>query len=100
MRALTREDLDDVTVLQLAAQRNDTAIYLGPGASIANGRVNGICKVDRRSASRQLNDLAHRREGVNVLRIEVELQRLDEVLGIRVILRFANKRQEKLFDRL
>ena len=76
------EDLDDVAVLELVAQRHHLAVHPGPDALVADLGVDGVGEVDGRRAAGQHLDLALRREAVHLLRVEVELQRLQELARV------------------
>ena len=77
-----RHDLDDVAVLQVRAQRHHRAVDAGADALMADVGVDRVGEVDGRGAARQRLHLAARGEAVDLLRVEVDLQVLDELLRI------------------
>ena len=90
------DDLHDVAILNLAAKRNHAAIDAGAGAGVTHFRVNHVSKVDGRRAAWQLNDLTHWRKRINVLRIEIELQRVEKILRVFYFLGPLNERSQRL----
>ena len=81
-----RHDLDDVAVLQVRPQRHHRAVDAGADALMADVGVNRVGEVDRSGAARQRLHLAPGREAVDLLRVEVDLQVLDELLRIADLL--------------
>ena len=77
-----RDDLDDVAVLQARAERHHLAVDARADALVADVGVDRVGEVDRRRAARQRLDQPLRREGVDLLRIELDLQVLDELLRV------------------
>ena len=77
-----RDDLDDVAVLEPRAERHHLAVDARAHALPADVGMNRIREIDRRGAPRKGFDLPLGREGVDLLRIEVDLQVLDELLRI------------------
>ena len=75
-------DLDDVAVVQRRAQRHDAAVHLGADAGLAHVGVNGVGEVDGRGVARQHDHLAARREGVDLLRVQVHLEGGHELAGV------------------
>src|SRR5947207_14350758 len=73
VRVWRSDDLHDIAILNLTTKRRHSAVDSGPGARIPHFRVNQVSKVDGRCASRQLNHLPHGSEGIDILRIEIEL---------------------------
>ena len=55
-------------------QRDDAAVDLGADAGVADVAVNRVSEIDRRRFARQHDHLAARREGVDLLRVQVHLQ--------------------------
>ena len=74
------DDLDCLTVLQLRAQRRQTPIDLGGDAAVADIRVHRVGEVDHRGAARQSQDLALRREDVDLVREKIDPHALEELL--------------------
>src|SRR5688572_31460874 len=77
-----RDDLDDVAVLQARAERNHPPVDAGADALIADVGVNGVGEIDGGCSARQRSHLALRREDVDLLRIQVDLEVLQELLRI------------------
>src|SRR6266702_8683711 len=77
-----REDLDDIATVQLESQRNHAPVYFGSNARVPDLGVDRIGKIDGRRITRQHYDFAFRREGVNLLRIEIDLQSGKKLIGI------------------
>jgi len=96
MRIRTSDDLNHVAVLNRRSQGNHPAIHARAGAGVAHFRVNHVSEIDRRRAARQLNDLAHRSKGVNILRVEIELERIDEFARVLHFLRPFDQRTQHL----
>ena len=67
-------DLHDVAVAQRRAQRHDAAVHLGAHAGVADIGVDGVGEIDGRGVARQHHHFAARREGVDLLGVEVHLQ--------------------------
>ena len=78
VRALGGEDLDDLSVLQRVVERHHAAIDLGADAAMPDLGVDAIRKVDRRRVGRQVDDVASRREDVDLVLEEVDLDRVEE----------------------
>ncbi len=81
-----RHDLDDVAVLQARAQRHHAAVDARADALVADVGVDAVREVDRRRAARQRPHFALRREDVDLLRIEIDLQVLQELLRVADLL--------------
>ena len=81
-----RDDLDDVAVLEAGAQRHHLAVHARANTAVADVGVNGVREVHRRRAARQRLHLAPRREDVDLLGIEVDLQVVDELLRVADLL--------------
>ena len=77
-----RDDLDDIAVLKAAAERNHPAVDAGANALVADVRVDHVREIHGRGAARQRADLAFRREDVDVLGVQIDLQVLEEFLRI------------------
>ena len=72
---------------QLRLERHQAAVDPRPDAAVAHLGVDGVGEVDRRRAGRQRDDLALGREDVDLVLLQVELQRLEEldrVVGLAV----------------
>ena len=80
--ACLRDDLDDVAVFEVGAERHHLAVDAGADALVANVGVNGIGEIDRRGPPREGLDLALGCEGVDLLGVQLHLQALDELLRI------------------
>ena len=96
MGICSRQNLDDIAVLNLRAQWNHPTVDARARAGIADFRVNRIGEVNSRRAARQLNHFAHRRESVNVFRIEIELQGIKKIARVFDILRPFHERAQSL----
>src|SRR5688500_7671387 len=81
-----RDDLDDVAVLQPAAERHHLPVDACADTLVADVRVDAVREIDRGGAARQRAHLAFRREDVHLLRIEVDLQVLQELLRVTDLL--------------
>ena len=74
-------DLNGLAVLQLCPQWYEAPVDLRRDATIANARVHGVGEVNRRSALGQRHDVALGGEYVNLVREQVDLDALQELLG-------------------
>ena len=81
-----RQDLHHVAVLEVVLQLHDAAVYLGAHAGVADVAMDGVRKIDGRRLARQRNHLAHRRERVNFLRVQIHLERGNELARIAHLL--------------
>lgn len=72
------ENLNNLAVHDMLVEGNDLAISLGAGCGIANLAVDSICEVDRRRILGELDDIAFRREGKNVILEEIDLESLEK----------------------
>ncbi len=79
MRALGRDDLDDVAVLELVVERHEPVVDLRADAAVADVGVDAVGEVERRGARRQFLDVAFRREDEDLVLEDVELHALDEL---------------------
>ena len=77
-----RDDFDDVAVFQLRTERHHLAVDPGADAAMADVGVDGVREVDESRAAGQRLHFAFRREGVDLLGVEVQLQVLDELLRV------------------
>ncbi len=96
MRTLRSDDLNHVAVLNRRSQGNHPAIHARAGARVAYFRVNHVSEIDRRRPARQLDDLAHGSKRVNILRIEIELECVDEFARVLHFLRPFDQRAQHL----
>ena len=76
------EDLDDVAVLQLVAQGDHLPVHPGPDALVAHLGVDGVGEVDGGGAAREHLDLTRGGEAVHLLGVEVELEGVQELVGV------------------
>ena len=67
-------------------QRHDAAVHLRAHAGVADVAVNRVREIDRRRLARQHDHLAHGREGVNFLRVQIHLERGHELARIAHLL--------------
>src|SRR5262249_59627795 len=81
-----RHDLNHIAVLNLVLQRNDLSVDLCAGALIADLRVNRIGEINGRGVARQLDDFPLRREGQDLFREEIELERIQKLARVRNVL--------------
>jgi hypothetical protein len=65
-------------------------------AGVTDLRVNHVGEVNGRGPARELDDFAHRGEGIHVLRVEVELEAFEEVARVLDLLRPLDQRAEPL----
>ena len=81
-----REDFDDVAVAQPRAERHHLAVDPCADALVADVGVNRVGEIDRRRIARKRLDLSPRREDVDLFRIELDLQVLQELLRVAHLL--------------
>src|SRR5438105_2502399 len=79
------QDFDNVAAVQLVTQRNHASVDLGAYTGMANFGVDGVSEVHRCSVSRQDQDLPFRSKRVDLLRVEVNLESIQKLAGIRYI---------------
>jgi hypothetical protein len=79
------ENLDGVTVGQLALQRDQTAVDSGTDASVPDLGMHGVGEVHRGTALRKADHVTLRSEDENLLRTEFEAQGLQELAGLLVL---------------
>src|SRR5256885_3373031 len=82
VRSPRGQDLHDLPVLQLVVERNHAAVDLGPDAAVADLGVDAVGKVDGRRVRRQGDHVAARREDVDLVLEQVDLDRVQERLGV------------------
>ena len=80
--AVLGDNFDDVAIRQGMAQRHHLSVDLGADALVADRGVNGVGEIHRRGATRQRHHLPLRREGVHLVRVEVDLERGEEFRGL------------------
>ena len=80
---LGRNDLDLVSIGQLAPQRQQAPVDLGADAAVADLRVDRIGKVDRGRAARQSDQVALRRKGEDLVGEHLEPRVLEKFLRSR-----------------
>src|SRR3546814_2277466 len=73
--------LDWLAIAQMRVERFELTIEPRGDAAIAEFRMHGVSEVDWRSAALQLADLATRREYINLIRKQVDLDVVDEEIG-------------------
>ena len=81
-----RRDLDDVAVVQFGAQRHQPAVHPRAAAVMAEFRVNAIGEVERRRAAGERQHVALGREHVDLVGIEIDLERAQEGARVRHLL--------------
>ena len=75
------EDFDDLAILDVVIERDDTAIGLGSGCGIADLAMDGVGEVDGRRFFRELDDVTFRGEGEDVVFEEFDFETFHE-LGV------------------
>ena len=86
--ALARAHLDDIAVLQYVVKSDYAPVDARPDHGVADAGVYGVGKVYRRRAGRQVYDVAGGREDKDLVGKHVDLQVVDELGGVRLLLRF------------
>src|ERR1700690_1990568 len=76
------DDFDDVAGVKLVAKRDHASVDFRPGATVPDLGVNRVGEIDGRRLARQHQNLALRRKGVDLFRVEVDFQRGEELVGI------------------
>ncbi len=76
------DDLDDLAGGDDVVDGDDAVVHLAAHHAVADGRVDGIGKVDAGGTGRQVDDIALRGEGEDLLRQQVALQVVQQVAGI------------------
>ena len=77
-----RGDFDDIAVAQAVPQRDDAAVHLCGGRRVAHVGVDGVGEVDRGGVLGQHDDFALGGEGVDLLRVQVDLEGRHELVGV------------------
>src|SRR6266542_2701862 len=77
------EDLDRLAVLERVLQRHQPLVDARAHAAVADLGVHGVGEVDRGRARRELEDVALGGEDEHFVDVEVGLEVVDEVLGVR-----------------
>src|SRR6266702_512297 len=77
------EDLHRLAVLERVLQRHEPLVDPRAHAAVADLGVHGVGAVDRGRARRELEDVALGREDEHLVDVEVGLEVVDEVLGVR-----------------
>ena len=80
--ARLRDDLDNVAVVEPAAEWHHATVDAGSNALMAHVGVNHVCEVHGRRATRQRLHFALWREDVDILRVEFDPEVLHELLRI------------------
>src|SRR5687767_396289 len=81
LRSLGGDDLHGLAVAQHRAQRHEAAVDLGGDAALADAGVHRVGEVHAARAARQAHDVTLRREHVDLVGEQVDLDALDELLG-------------------
>src|SRR5688572_19394324 len=81
LRAPGGDDLHGLAVAQHGAQRHEAAVDLGGDAALADAGVHRVGEVHAARAARQAHDVALRREHVDLVGEQVDLDAFDELLG-------------------
>src|SRR6266581_3255332 len=77
------EDLDRLAVLERVLQRHQPLVDARAHAAVADLGVHGVGEVDRGRARRELEDVPLGGEDEHLVDVEVGLEVVDEVLGVR-----------------
>ena len=88
------DDLDDVAVGELGAQRHRVAVDAGGHALVAQVGVHAVGEVDDGGAPRQAPDLALGREDVDGVGVEIDLDVIDEFQRVAGLLLDVEQRLE------
>ena len=81
-------NIHDFTAVQLTVDGNDSSVDLGSGHPVADGRVDGVCKVNGGSTLGQVDHVAPGRKHINLVGKEVGFDIFDKVGGIGILLTF------------
>jgi hypothetical protein len=87
VRVRASDYFNHVAILNHRSERHHATVDARTGAGIPHFRVDHVREINGRRAPRQLNYSAHRREGINVLGIKIEFQRIDEFARVLDLLR-------------
>jgi hypothetical protein len=79
---LLGQDLDRLAAAQLVVQRHDPPVDARAAAAVADLRVDGVGEVERRGPLGQLDHLGLRGEHIDVDRLELGLEALEEAAGL------------------
>src|SRR2546427_12614539 len=82
MWRLRRENFDDLAVLEGVIQRDHAAVGLRADTPVADLGVDAVGEVDGRRVRGQVEDVALRREYVNLVLEEVDFDSVEEGLGV------------------
>ena len=82
VRSLGGEDLDDLAVLERVLQRHHPTVDLGADAVVTDLRVDAIREVHGRRVGREVDDIAARRENVDLVLEEIDLDGVQERLSV------------------
>ncbi len=82
MGSLGGQDLDDLSVLQLVVERDHPPVDLGAYAAVPHLGVDAICEIDWRRVGGQIEHVSLRREHVDLVLEEVDLDGVEERLRI------------------
>ena len=77
-----RDDLDALAVVQLGSEGHQLVVDLDRDAAVADVGVHGVGEINRGRAARQRQDLAFRREHVDRVGEEVDLQVFEKLVRI------------------
>ena len=75
-------DLDDVAVGKLVGERDNAAVCFCSRAGVSNLGVNGIGEIDLRRFPGQGDQLAARREYIDLFGVKIDFQRRQKIAGI------------------
>ena len=82
VRALGRQDLDDLSVLQRVVQGHHAAVDLGSDAAVADLGVDPVSEVDRGRIRRKIDHVPPRREDVDLVLEQVDLDGVEKRLRV------------------
>ena len=75
-------DFHNVAGVQFVAQRHHAAVNFGTHASVTNLSVDGVGEIDGRGITGKNHNFSFGREGVDLFRVEIHLERRKEFSGI------------------
>ena len=79
----TGHDLDDVAVLERGPQRDELAVDPRADTAVSDVGMDPVGEIERRRSAWKGEDVSLRREGVDLIGIEVDLQGVHEHPGVR-----------------
>ena len=80
--AVLRDDFDDVAVTQFGPQWNHAAVDPRADACVSNFGMDGVGEVDGGAVAGYNDDFALGSKGVDLFRVQVDLERRQELVGV------------------